>query len=177
MLNYFKLEPFVVFSVKIFVLISLLRRWYQLKIIWHTARGFNLKRLLLQIMQIMNLIAFKISTNVIFIRIKSRIRHVLYNFLKFLTLVTKLYPFGIVLNILWKLDFTLFNFSLTPPSSWCRTIPAKVRQQAKESIVMLQKSSCAHSFLDEVSVLFSVKNKKQQTKAYGLIRLVFIRIV
>ena len=68
-------------------------------------------------------------------------------------------------------------FSLTPPSSWCRTIPAKVRQQAKEPIVMLQKSSCAHSFLDEVSVLFSVKNKKQQTKAYGLIRLVFIIIV
>ena len=171
MLNYFKLELFVVFSLKIFVLISLLRRWYQLKIIWHTARGFNLKRLLLQIMHLPMWYLYASNQGLdTFFTIFSNFWHWLQNYIH-------LELFWISYENLTLHSPPLFNFSLTPPSSWCRTIPAKVRQQAKESIVMLQKSSCAHSFLDEVSVLFSVKNKKQQTKAYGLIRLVFIRIV
>ena len=117
-----------------------------------------------------------------FIRIKSikrsMIRHVLYNFLQIFEIVYKIisiwncfeYPmktwlYTLLLCLVWH-----------HPVADVERFRQKWDSKQRNRLSCSKKSSCAHSFLDEVSVLFSVKNKKQQTKAYGLIRLVFILV-
>ena len=107
-----------------------------------------------------------------FIRIKSikrsMIRHVLYNFLQIFEIVYKIISIWNCFEYPMK-NLTLHSpplFSLTPPSSWCRTIPAKVRQQAKEPIVMLQKKQlCTLIPWWSFSLVFS---KEQKTTNKGL---------